>query len=64
MLGEYLKTGGEADGHMKPAKTRDWSCMICGVFVKRDEAWIDNRGLFCHKHGRRLKIKRVAENLR
>jgi len=48
----------------RPAKTRAWYCVSCGASVKRDEAWIEDRGPLCHKHGMRLRIKRVAEDLR
>ena len=48
----------------KPAKTRAWYCMDCGVSVKYDEAWIEDRGPLCHKHGMRLRMKRAAEGLR
>jgi hypothetical protein len=48
----------------RPAKTRSWYCVKCGASVKHGEAWIGDRGPLCHKHGMRLRIKRVAEELR
>jgi hypothetical protein len=54
---EYLARGVKAK---TPAKTGAWTCVKCGVRLKRDEAWIEDRGPLCHKHGIRLKIKRVA----
>jgi hypothetical protein len=58
---EYLQCDVEAK---QPAKTRAWYCVTCGVSVKREEAWIEDRGPLCHEHGMRLKIKHVAEDLR
>ena len=58
---EYLERDVEAK---KPAKTRAWCCVKCGVFVKRDEAWMEDRGPLCHKHGMRLKMKREANKAR
>jgi hypothetical protein len=48
----------------KPSKTRAWYCVKCGVSVERGEAWIEDRGPLCHKHGVRLRTKRVAQDLR
>jgi hypothetical protein len=48
----------------KPAKTRAWYCVKCGVFVKPDEAWMEDRGPLCHKHGMRLKMKREVNRAR
>ena len=48
----------------KPARTRAWHCVQCGVFVKRDEAWIEDQGPLCHKHGMRLKMKREVSKSR
>ena len=58
---EYLEHDVKAK---KPAKTRAWYCVKCGVFVKRDEAWIEDRGPLCHKHGMRLKMKREVNKAR
>lgn len=51
-------------GAKKPAKTRAWHCVHCGVLVKREEAWIEDRGPLCHKHGMRLKMKREVNKAR
>lgn len=48
----------------KPAKTRAWTCVKCGVSVKREEAWIEDQGPLCRKHAMRLKMKHLAEGLR
>ncbi len=48
----------------KPPKTRAWFCVRCGASVKRDEAWIEDRGPLCNKHGMGLKRKLLAEILR
>jgi len=48
----------------KPAKTRAWYCVKCGASVKHGEAWIEDRGPLCHKHGVRLRTRRAAEDLR
>ena len=58
---EYLERDVRAK---KPAKTRPWYCVKCGVFVKRDEAWMEDRGPLCHKHGMRLKMKREVNKAR
>jgi hypothetical protein len=58
---EYLERDTKAK---KPAKTRAWYCVKCGVFVKRDEAWMEDRGPLCHKHGMRIKMKREANKAR
>ena len=47
-----------------PGKTRAWTCVKCGVSVKRDDAWIEDRGPLCHKHAVRLRTRRAAEDLR
>jgi hypothetical protein len=60
-----MLVGLERDGKAKKtAKTRAWYCVKCGTPVKHGEAWIEDRGPLCHKHGMRLRITRVAEELR
>lgn len=58
---EYLEVDVKAK---KPEKTRAMYCVKCGVFIKRDEAWIEDRGPLCHKHGIRLKMKREVNKAR
>ena len=58
---EYLELDAK---EKKPAKTKAMYCVKCGVFVKRDEAWIEDQGPLCHKHGMRLKMKREVNKSR